>query len=431
MQPDQAQPCRSSTRALLFHTVPGRASVCRSAVRTGLLADPVRALRSETTIIPGVLKEGAEMARRILRIDSGVVSVAREAPFESERQLHSTIAQHPEVLPSEDVGLGPLVVLANELDLGAGPMDLLAVDAHGRLAIVEFKRGTENPEVRKVTAQMLDYGSSLWRLPYEELERSCRACSPGFDDLLSDHVEDALHLLGESYDEETFLAGISRCLQAGSFVFMYVARDLDERTRRIMTFLSDGARMTFFAVEVDYFQTGEPHTSVMIPRTSFVPSWLTVPSGDGGPPPPPPWSDETRQLIEKMDELAKERGLSVIDRRTGRVYLPRLVEPVQNAGSGIGVYSTHRGLEMNLSVFRAYGEDSTADRLLAALGNAVGIRYRHAHNWPSASCARVLSHWDRVRDEVLTSYFEARSAHAGKAPLAEAPFVDDANDMEA
>ena len=81
--------------------------------------------------------------RRILRLDSGTPSVAREAPFDSEGQLHRAIAQHPEVLPAEDVGLGPLVVLANELDLGAGPMDLLAVDARGRLAIVEFKRGTE------------------------------------------------------------------------------------------------------------------------------------------------------------------------------------------------------------------------------------------------------------------------------------------------
>ena len=46
------------------------------------------------------------MPRRILRLDSGVVSVAREARFESESQLHRSIAEHPEVLPSEDVGLG-------------------------------------------------------------------------------------------------------------------------------------------------------------------------------------------------------------------------------------------------------------------------------------------------------------------------------------
>jgi hypothetical protein len=167
--------------------------------------------------------------------------------FDSEDQLHRAIAAHPEALPSEDVGLGPLVALANELDLGAGPMDLLAVDAQGRLVIIEFKRGSENPDVRRVVAQVLDYGSSLWRVAYEALEQRCRACKPGFSDSLAEHVQDALHRLGENYDEGTFLDGIARCLETGSFVFLYVGRDLDERTRRIMTYLADGARMTFFA----------------------------------------------------------------------------------------------------------------------------------------------------------------------------------------
>src|SRR5919201_1991500 len=99
------------------------------------------------------------MPRRILRIDAGVVSVAREARFDSEDRLHRAIAAHPEVLPGEHIGLGPLVALANQLDLGSGPMDVLASDADGRLVIIEFKRGTENPDVRKVVAQILDYGS--------------------------------------------------------------------------------------------------------------------------------------------------------------------------------------------------------------------------------------------------------------------------------
>ena len=107
-------------------------------------------------------------------------------------------------------------------------MDLLAADAQGRLVIVEFKRGTENPDVRKVVAQVLDYGSSLWRFPFDELECSRRVRLPGFQDSLGDHVEDRLRQLGESYDEEAFRTGISRCLEAGSFVFLYVGRDLDE-----------------------------------------------------------------------------------------------------------------------------------------------------------------------------------------------------------
>ena len=92
------------------------------------------------------------MTRRL--IDSIPEPVATETPFPTEAVLHSAIAAHPEVLPSEDLGLGPLVALGQELDFGHGPLDLLAVDATGRLAVIEFKRGTENPDVRKVIAQL-------------------------------------------------------------------------------------------------------------------------------------------------------------------------------------------------------------------------------------------------------------------------------------
>ena len=77
------------------------------------------------------------------------------------------------MLPSEDLGLGPLVSLGTELDFGAGPLDLLAADPQGRIVIVEFKRGTENPDVRKVVAQVLDYGASLWRTSYDEVGMRC------------------------------------------------------------------------------------------------------------------------------------------------------------------------------------------------------------------------------------------------------------------
>ena len=66
------------------------------------------------------------MPRRIIRIQDSTASVARESPFESEAQLHKAVMEHLEILPSEDLNLGLLITLATELDLGSGPMDLLA-----------------------------------------------------------------------------------------------------------------------------------------------------------------------------------------------------------------------------------------------------------------------------------------------------------------
>jgi len=124
------------------------------------------------------------VARRILQLDGAKISVSAERRFDSERDLHGAVAAHPEVLPSEDLGLGPLVALGTELDFGAGPLNLLAADPQGRIVIVEFKRGTENPDVRKVVAQVLDYGASLWRTSYDEVGRRCAgADGPATPDL--------------------------------------------------------------------------------------------------------------------------------------------------------------------------------------------------------------------------------------------------------
>jgi RecB family endonuclease NucS len=85
------------------------------------------------------------VTRRILRLDGAKISVSAESRFDSERDLHDAVAAHPEVLPSEDLGLGSLIALGTELDFGAGPLDLLAVDPQGRIVIVELSAGPRTP----------------------------------------------------------------------------------------------------------------------------------------------------------------------------------------------------------------------------------------------------------------------------------------------
>jgi hypothetical protein len=156
---------------------------------------------------------------------------------------------------------------------------LLAVDATGRLVVAEFKRGSENPDVRKVVAQVLDYGSSLWRTSVAELETACTRCRPGLSGAVAEHVERGLADVGEdTFDPDAFRGGLEACLDSGSFVFLFVGRDLDERTRRIMTYLAEGPRMSFFGVEVGYYRGANDDTSVLVPRTAFVPSWVQEPS---------------------------------------------------------------------------------------------------------------------------------------------------------
>ena len=350
------------------------------------------------------------MTRRILQMDGSKVSVSAESRFDAERNLHEAIAAHPEVLPSEDLGLGPLIALGTELDFGPGPLDLLAADPLGRIAIIEFKRGTENPDVRKVVAQVLDYGATLWRTSYDELERRCAVNDTRAGPDLATIVAERCALLDAPFDPDAFRAGVETSLDTGEFVFLYVGRDLDERTRRIMTSLAEGPRMTFFAVEVDYFRAGDGPSAVLVPRTAFVPSWIAEPSPSSrsstaalasAPP-------EFHQLLDCMDAFAAERGLMANTGKTGRNYEPR--EHVQGVKytSGVGIYASGRGAEFNLLIFRELGRDDLADDMLRRIADLTGATPTAAR-WPSFPWELLARDWARSRSTLLEPYFDARA----------------------
>jgi hypothetical protein len=349
--------------------------------------------------------------RRILRVEGERLSVSREARFESEAELERAISSHPEVLPSEDLGLGPLVCLANQLDFGSGPLDLLAVDGQGRLVVVEFKRGTENPDVRKVVAQVLDYGASLWQTTFDELEDRCSRAEPGLTGSLQEHVSTSLAALdiGE-FDADAFRRGVETCLENGDFVFLYVGRDLDSRTRRIMTYLAEGPRMTFFAVEVDCYRDGTNQSAVLVPRTAFLPSWVSTHGRTGhgtltNAQQLAQATPETQAFVHQMDEFAKEFGLITSDTKTGRAYRPR------PGRSGIGVYfASGRGVEFNLKSFRTRDQEDFADAFLEKLRNFSGTAIS-AKDWPAIPIERLARDWTATRRELIAPYFEARLAH--------------------
>jgi alkylated DNA nucleotide flippase Atl1 len=346
--------------------------------------------------------------RRILQLsDAGLLSVASESTFESEERLHSAIAEHPEVLPSEDVGLGPLVTVANELDLGHGPMDTLAVDSTGRLAIIEFKRGSENPDVRKVVAQVLDYGSALWRISYDNLEAASRLAPPGFDGALVDHVCTRLARLGvATFDADAFRRGVESGLDSGEFVFLYVARDLDDRTKRIMTYLAEGPRMTFFAVEVDYYR-GSDAGAVLVPRVAFVPSWITDPQR-GTPPRPELLLEEApqpvREIARRMETVVERLGILETRARASLIYRPARRAP------GMTVYLDGSKVEFDLDSFHRRGADSFADDFLDRLERIAG-KPIHRGTYPGVPPSVLIDQWAGAESEIIEHYFRGRLAH--------------------
>jgi len=86
-----------------------------------------------------------------------------------EENLETWIAESPDVLGVKLLVVGRQVTLR-----GAGEIDLLCVNAQGKLVIVEFKRDQTS---RDTVAQILDYCSALDGIELEQLFSLTRACS--------------------------------------------------------------------------------------------------------------------------------------------------------------------------------------------------------------------------------------------------------------
>src|SRR5215213_1750679 len=80
--------------------------------------------------------------------------------YTNEEALEQLLAESPDLLP----GASPeRMVVARQVQTGAGPADLVGVGLDGSLLLVECKLRA-NPEIRRaVVGQLFAYASSLWR----------------------------------------------------------------------------------------------------------------------------------------------------------------------------------------------------------------------------------------------------------------------------
>lgn len=222
------------------------------------------------------------MPRHILIRDKSSNSIALlpEAKVGQEELLQQAIKQNPQLIPAADYDLGELLVVDREATAGNGYADLVCLDPSGQIVIVEMKRGPENPDSRRVVAQVLEYGAHFWQMTAEEFERRA------LEFFRSSQCESArlkqVHSLQEAFElpEETgpgvcegesigdgfdILESIQENLTQGRFVYLIISTRIDAPLRRVMEYLNSTASFRIGAVEIDYFTDGEQE--LFVPRS--------------------------------------------------------------------------------------------------------------------------------------------------------------------
>jgi len=247
------------------------------------------------------------MPRKIVvQLQDGGAPVLQEVKAADELQLQELVKDNPDLLPVEEFGMtGPLMVIGRETTLPSGAVDLVALARSGEILIVEFKTGPQNPDFRGALAQLIDYGSDMWTMAYDDFESTVPLRYFGSaqckDDRLrrSRSLEEAVRAFwGDEISDEDLGAlrdRLCRQLESGAFHYVLVAQRFTNTIERTVEYLNNvmsGARA--YAVELVRFQGDSV--------AAFESRTVVKPGRAFGPGTPTPTIDEAKLLEAVTDE---------------------------------------------------------------------------------------------------------------------------------
>ncbi len=343
-----------------------------------------------------------------------------ERPYEAEALLQVLLADHPEILaggePGHEGGPGWVLVKREagvadaEGSADRWALDHLFLDAAGVPTLVEVKRSSDTRARREVVAQMLDYAANataFWRVDSLQAWFEAECERHGTDSAVA--LETAFGIT----DPRSYWERVQTNLAADRIRLVFVADEIAPELRSIVEFLNRQMSETeVLAIEVKQYVDTEGERQTIVPRLVGQTEAARAKKGTRLRASGPAFDltsapADVRELIEKMDALAGELGLTVRSARTGRNYQPQILESGVKYTSGIGVYASGRGAEFNLSVFRELGANEVADGLLQRLREVTDVKV-DAPSWPAVPCQTLVGDWDRVRSQLILPYFHAR-----------------------
>ena len=195
--------------------------------------------------------------------DGGRWSILAPVGFPNEAALHSLVEQAPQLLPL--AGNPKLTIIGREVPLGNGYADLLAIEASGRLVVIEVKLAKNSEARRAVVAQVLTYAAFLRGMDAETLERSVlgqQLQSKGHA-TLADAVESENQ--EGSFDAASFSEGLTRSLADGRFRLVLVLDEVPDELVRLVGYLASIAEKVLIdLVTVSSYEVGT--SQILVPQ---------------------------------------------------------------------------------------------------------------------------------------------------------------------
>jgi hypothetical protein len=142
-------------------------------------------------------------------------------------------------------------------------IDALGFDESGNIYVIETKL-FRNDDKRKVIAQVLDYGASLWKNTTDDdffatLDVHTRR---KFQKNFTDQCSEFFHI--EIEQVEFLKQNIRDNLKGGKIKFVVLMDKLEQRLKDLIVYLNENSEFSIYAVEVEYYKLDE--YEVVIPK---------------------------------------------------------------------------------------------------------------------------------------------------------------------
>jgi len=258
-----------------------------------------------------------EMA--IWRMDNTELHRLAPTPLDFEHRLEDMIAQSPSMIGIE------LLIVGRQVTTGyGGVVDLLGLDADGRVHVLELKR---DRTPRDVVAQLLDYGSWAEALSLDDIEHlygEHRGGDTSLEDAFADHFGNPLPEVVNAEQQ-----------------FTIVASELDPASERIVRFLADSYGVPVNAIFFRHFADSD--------RDYLARTWLREPQTTDGVP-----SRASRSKLRPWNGRDYYTILGRADGEPGR-YEVATTHGYLSAGGGSWYWKPLRNLKPGARVFAYVG----------------------------------------------------------------------------
>ena len=182
----------------------------------------------------------------------------------SEDYLQDYVLENPDIIPVSDIETGTrLLVLTREFPTSSGPIDAIGIDQLGQVYIIETKL-YKNPDKRRVVAQALDYGASLWK--NYDLERFQIDLTNQISKYSNEPLTEMIQKFFHTDDEETnvIFDSMSKNIENGIFRFVVLMDKLHEQLKNLILFINENSNFDIYAVEIEYYKIEE--NEIIIPK---------------------------------------------------------------------------------------------------------------------------------------------------------------------